>query len=468
MSFRRKLLSSNLFYEVAYIHLTCLIEFCMKTPFEERLTVCFVFILLGMSVIGITSYQSNKAFNDTSKSVIHTYKVLLASTEVLSDLKDIQIAARGYMLTTDTSFVATLLNANSLVFKDVDNLKHLTKDNPNQQIRIDSLIRLINKRKELSLQTVELTEDSKLSLISKLRITYEAEKLMNQTRDLIDEIQNEENRLLIGRSNANLKSEKLLNFSIYLFLIAAIIFLVLAFFTIKNHLVYRKKTQEEIQDLNESLEKRVIETTKEIFEKEERYHFVLDHMQEGIQIIDYDWKYFYVNDALTKQGKYSKEELLGNTMMSKYPGIENTEMFKNLQFSMKKRIAQRVENEFVFPDGTIGYYDLSIQPVPEGIFILSMDITQRKRIELDKEQYILELEKLLYKISHEVRHPVVQILGISELLDRSLVPEEEINTMVESIKQSAIILDSYTRDLTAFVTVMKNNSQASKQFARPA
>lgn len=431
----------------------------MKTPFEERLTVCFVIILFGMSVIGIISYQSNKAFNDNSKSVIHTYKVLLESAEVLSDMKDIQIAARGYLLTTDSSFITPLLNTNDLVFAHVGNLKRLTKDNPRQQKRIGSVTSFIKKRKELSLQTIKLSEDSGLNPMSRLRITFEGEKLMHQVRDLIDEIQDEENRLLIDRNNANLKSEKLLNLSIYLFLIAAIIFLVLAFFIIRNHLVYRKKTEEEIQKLNESLEKRVMEKTKEIIEKEERYHFVLDHMQEGIQIIDYDWKYFYVNDALSKQGKYSKEELLGHTMMSKFPGIENTEIFKNLQFSMEKRIAQRVETGFTFPDGSKGYYDLSIQPVPEGIFILSMDITKRKKIELDKEKYISELEKLLFKISHEVRHPVVQILGISELFEQSLVPEEELNIMLGSIKQSALKLDTYTRDLSAFVTLMKNNSQ---------
>jgi hypothetical protein len=40
-----------------------------------------------------------------------------------------------------------------------------------------------------------------------------------------------------------------------------------------------------------------------------------------------------------------------------------------------------MENEFIFPDGGKRWFELSIQPVPEGLFILSIDVTERKRIE---------------------------------------------------------------------------------------
>jgi PAS domain S-box-containing protein len=51
-----------------------------------------------------------------------------------------------------------------------------------------------------------------------------------------------------------------------------------------------------------------------------------------------------------------------------------------------------MENEFVFPDGTIGWFELSIQPVSEGVFILSEDITERKRSEklLRDHQHLLQ------------------------------------------------------------------------------
>ena len=48
---------------------------------------------------------------------------------------------------------------------------------------------------------------------------------------------------------------------------------------------------------------------------------------------------------------------------------------------MSKRKHNHLENLFYFPDGSYGWFDLSIQPVPEGVFILSIDITERKLAE---------------------------------------------------------------------------------------
>ncbi|MBA4384941.1 MAG: hypothetical protein C0410_09410 [Anaerolinea sp.] len=116
-------------------------------------------------------------------------------------------------------------------------------------------------------------------------------------------------------------------------------------------------------------------------EKEKRYHRTLDNMLEGCQIIGFDWRYIYVNDAVVNQGKKKREDLLGKTMMEVYPGIEKTEMFAALRRCMTERIDQKMENEFTFPDGSKGFFELSIQPELEGIFILSEDITKNKLAE---------------------------------------------------------------------------------------
>ena len=114
---------------------------------------------------------------------------------------------------------------------------------------------------------------------------------------------------------------------------------------------------------------------------EEWYRHTLDNMLEGCQIIGFDWRYRYVNESAARHGRRRKEELPGKTMMEVYPGIETTEMFAALRHCMEKRSTQRMENEFTYPDGTKQWFDLSIQPVPEGIFILSVDITERRQAE---------------------------------------------------------------------------------------
>ncbi|MEE9166982.1 MAG: PAS domain S-box protein [Candidatus Neomarinimicrobiota bacterium] len=151
-------------------------------------------------------------------------------------------------------------------------------------------------------------------------------------------------------------------------------------YVIKEHLQRLNPAVNEAMELKRARDERG-QAEEELRKSEERYRTTLDSMLEGCQIISYDWHYLYVNDIVARQGRREKEELLGHTMMQVYPGIEDTEMFAFLRRCMERRIPHRMENEFTFADGSTGWFDLSIQPVPDGIFILSLDITERKRSE---------------------------------------------------------------------------------------
>lgn len=131
---------------------------------------------------------------------------------------------------------------------------------------------------------------------------------------------------------------------------------------------------------------------------------ILDALLEGIQILDFNWQYIYVNDAAAAHGKTTKEELLGNTLMAKYPRIEDTPLFEVLLRCMKERITQSIENEFQYEDNTKKWFELSIQPVEEGLFILSIDITGRKEAEA-------KLNKInhLYSFISQVNKNIVRV-----------------------------------------------------------
>lgn len=131
-----------------------------------------------------------------------------------------------------------------------------------------------------------------------------------------------------------------------------------------------------------------IEAEKKLTASEKQFRNTLDHLLEGIQIIDFNWRYIYVNDALTRYSRRTKEELIGHTVMEAYPGVEQTDLFKVLTHCMKERTSQKLETEFVFPDGSRSDFQLSIQPHPSGILILSIDITKARKTEnaLKEEQ----------------------------------------------------------------------------------
>ncbi|TSA56779.1 PAS domain S-box protein, partial [bacterium] len=125
---------------------------------------------------------------------------------------------------------------------------------------------------------------------------------------------------------------------------------------------------------------------------EKRFRNTLDNMLEGCQIIDYNWRYLYVNNTAARHGRFAKEELLGKKIMEMYPGIEKTKLFSVLSKCMKERVPAHIESEFTFPSGESGWFEISVEPVPEGIFTLSLDISDRKEVEeaLRQEREMLE------------------------------------------------------------------------------
>lgn len=111
------------------------------------------------------------------------------------------------------------------------------------------------------------------------------------------------------------------------------------------------------------------------------HYLILDNMLEGCQIIGFDWRYLYLNAAAIRHSLKTREDLLGHTMMECYPGIETTPLFAVLRRCMEERLTERIENLFRYPDGAQGWFELSIQPIPEGILVLSFDISRHKQAE---------------------------------------------------------------------------------------
>ncbi len=125
---------------------------------------------------------------------------------------------------------------------------------------------------------------------------------------------------------------------------------------------------------------------------------VFDDMFEGIQIIDFERRYLYLNRAAAAHGRRSAAELIGRSMSDAYPGIEGTEMFALLERCLSERVPQRMINLFSYADGGLAWFDLRMNPVPMGVLVLSVDISDQKKAEAalrhSREDLAITLESM--------------------------------------------------------------------------
>jgi len=120
------------------------------------------------------------------------------------------------------------------------------------------------------------------------------------------------------------------------------------------------------------------ENRKNLEESEKRFRSSMDNMIEGAQIIDFNWNYIYLNEAAEIQGNLKKENLIGKNFKDIWPGITNHPIFEVLKDCMDNRKSRHIETSYTFPGNIFRYFEISVQPIPEGIFILSLEITQKK------------------------------------------------------------------------------------------
>jgi PAS domain S-box-containing protein len=108
---------------------------------------------------------------------------------------------------------------------------------------------------------------------------------------------------------------------------------------------------------------------------------LLEIMTEGCQIIDKNWRFVYANKAATKLGRLSMEEIIGSSILDLFPSIESSELHNSLIDAMKNREPKHAEHQLVYNDGSKAWFALHIYPYNDGLFVLTLDITDKKEAE---------------------------------------------------------------------------------------
>jgi signal transduction histidine kinase/DNA-binding response OmpR family regulator/CHASE3 domain sensor protein len=213
----------------------------------RNLQIVFFISTLLLLVSLVSSLYSTKELVDSSKMVNHTNEVLIEAENLISYMKDAETGQRGYIITLDPVFLEPYKEAKINVSKSSQSLKNLTVDNPVQQKNIEEANVLIGK-KMYQMQKIigineQITRSANRDTITRYNEMMQGKIIMDDLRKVVNNIKQEEKRLLEIRSA---EQDKYVSYTPILVIAAALLSILITLFSyikIKRDLDERIKKQ---------------------------------------------------------------------------------------------------------------------------------------------------------------------------------------------------------------------------------
>ncbi|WP_029034669.1 PAS domain S-box protein [Salinimicrobium terrae] len=201
----------------------------------------------------------------------------------------------------------------------------------------------------------------------------------------------------------------------------------------------------------------------------EEKQVILESIGDAFFTLDNDWVVTYWNQHAEKLLENSKDYILGRNFWDVFPDAVDTEFYRCYQEAVGEQTIVDFEEYF---ERVNKWFDVTAYPSKGGLSVYFRDVTERKEselqiIELNKnlkvhtEELVAAnkgLEQFSYIISHNLRAPVANIIGLGDLIKEDY-PSEVKMQFQEELLSNVQRLDTIIRDLNNILHVKVDMSE---------
>jgi len=162
----------------------------------------FALGLAVFSVVGFIAYRGTHQLVETARAEAHTYQVLSGLDEILSLAKDAETGQRGYILTGEPRYLEPYQTAIKKIEQKTTDIRELTADNPSQQRNLDRLEPVIGDRLAVLKEVINLRQAEGLEAAVALIRKDRGRQLMGEIRRIVGQMEENEQKLLLLRTEA--------------------------------------------------------------------------------------------------------------------------------------------------------------------------------------------------------------------------------------------------------------------------
>jgi len=203
----------------------------------------------------------------------------------------------------------------------------------------------------------------------------------------------------------------------------------------------------------------------------EQQKFAIDQ-HSIVAITDTKGVIIYANDNFCKISKYSRTELIGKTHSIINSKVHDEAFFKIMHVTIANGMVWKGEICNMAKDGSIYWVDTTIVPYldpktnkPIRYIAIRSDITERKKVEIDKQHMLdelshsnYELKQFSYITTHNLRAPLTNLMSICTLLKTDKIDDPLTLKLIDGFKTSTAHLNDTLNDLINILIIKEKRN----------
>ncbi len=187
---------------------------------------------------------------------------------------------------------------------------------------------------------------------------------------------------------------------------------------------------------------------------------IFESITDAFFLLDHEWRFAYVNNELERMIDVTRAELLGRNMWELFP--EGVGSVFQRQYEQAVATGQAVHFEALLERLQL-WLDVKAFPSEEGLSVYFADISDRVKARKELYRQNQDLQQFTYIVSHNLRAPLANVLGLVDLLASLDANSMDFYTTLGHLHANAHQLDAVFQDMNTILAIRDARNVAATE-----
>jgi PAS domain S-box-containing protein len=245
---------------------------------RRKIVIGFGLVLVMLGVIGLISYRSTRSFIQNADWVAHTRAVMELQERTQRHLMEMESGRRGYLVTGDEVYLQGFEQAQTQIIDNFNKLKTYTADTPQQTLKLDRLLTLIQRNFAEQRTEIEMRRTQGFASSLALFAKGESEQTTTEIRKILADFDREQRALLAERAELTRDVGRATTYTILAGSVFTFVALLVACILILRDVTARHRAEEALAAEHHLLLSIIDTIPDHVYVKDVEGRFILDNV----------------------------------------------------------------------------------------------------------------------------------------------------------------------------------------------